>query len=204
MKVTQFTYALALLLAVAFGHTLAVSDESPKPDPERMKRIKEITSPGPQHKQLEYYLGTWDVEARLSMHGRDMEPSKMSAEYKWVIPGRWLTQEIKGPVKMGPVEFPYHGFFIHGYDNHTKNYVTCGVQSMDTSMNMFRGVRVDPEDKVFTQYGTINEYMDGTFNKPVKVLVRKVDENRFDMEIWDLQIGASGQAVIKYKYTRRK
>ena len=52
--------------------------------------------------------------------------------------------------------------------------------------------------------GTINEWMDDTYNKPVKVLVEKVDEDCFHTEIWDLQIGRNGKPVIKMKYTRKK
>lgn len=206
MKLSQFTFALAVLLAFVLGQTFAVSEEEPAaPQGPDMAKLAKLLAPGKWHKAMEWYLGTWDVSITMRMHKPDgtsgaTPATKAVAEFRWQIPGRWMVEEMKGQM---PMMGPYHSFLIHGYDNYTKNFVSCGVNSMDTSMNVFRGVRVDPEDKIFTQYGTINEWLDGTFNKPVKVLIRKLDANRFDAEIWDLQIGANGKPVVILKYTRR-
>jgi hypothetical protein len=131
---------------------------------------------------------------------QETPPESLVSTFQWVIPGRWMTENLQGKM-MGR---PYHGFLLHGYDNHTKNYVSCAVNNMDTSMNLFRGVQVDPTDKVMTQYGTINEWMDDTFNKPVKVVMRRIDDDHFEVEVWDLQIGEQGHPVLKFAYTRSK
>ncbi|MDJ0976460.1 MAG: DUF1579 family protein [Planctomycetota bacterium] len=206
MKLSQFTFALAVILAFVLGQTFAVSEEEPDtPKAPDMEKVMKIITPGKWHKEMGWYIGTWDVAITMMGHmpdgkSRAMPATKAVSEFRWQIAGRWMVEEIKGQM---PMMGPYHSFLIHGYDNFTKNFVSCGVSSMDTSMNMFRGVRVDPEDRIFTQYGTINEWLDGTFNKPVKVLVRKIDDNRFETEIWDLQIGANGKPVVIMKYTRR-
>jgi len=201
----RIVYLSAVIALVALGHALAVSEEDPmQPSPERMKRIQEITSPGKQHEAMKYFLGRWEVRARLSMPSpagvKESPPETMVSTFEWVIPGRWMSESLEGSL-MG---HPYRGYLIHGYDNHTKNHVSCGVSNMDTAMNLFRGVQVDPADQVSTQYGTINEWMDDTFNKPVKVVVRRVDDDHFDTEIWDLQIGEQGHPVLKFHYTRSK
>jgi hypothetical protein len=46
--------------------------------------------------------------------------------------------------------------------------------------------------------------MDGTFNKPVRAVTRLTGEDTFEVEVWDLQIGAMGQPVLFFSYTRRK
>lgn len=199
MRLSQFTLAFALLLVVVFGRQLAESEEGKDPQAARMERIKKLTSPGPEHEAMKYFEGTWDVAWTYGSY----PAIPMTSVFKWVIPGRWMSEEINAQMEI-PGMGKYHSFLLHGYDNHTKNYVSCGVSNMDTMMSMFRGVKVDPEGKVFTQYGTINEYLDDTFNKPVKVLVKKVDDDHFDAEIWDLQIGANGKPVVKMKYTRKK
>ena len=209
MRFTHFTIAFALLCAVVLGQQLAESEDAKKdPNAARMERLKKLLSPGPQHERMKYYEGKWDVQFSFVSHMPDgtssaMPPMPMTSEFKWVIPGRWMTEEMVGDAPI-PGFGKYHSFFIHGYDNHTKNYVSVGVNGMDTSMNMFRGVKVDPENKVFTQYGTINEYLDDTFNKPVKVVAKIEGEDQFTAEIWDLQIGESGKAVIKMVYKRKK
>jgi hypothetical protein len=108
---------------------------------------------------------------------------------------------MKGFSFMG---MPYEGFGVYGYDNHTKNWCSTWVSTMDTQMMTMRGVQVDPTNKVMTQYGTMNEWMDNTFNKPIKVQTEYVDDDTFSVEIWDLQVGASGKPVIHFDYKRKK
>jgi hypothetical protein len=201
------TIVIALLATAGLVWTAqrAVSDEPPAADPARAKRIQEILAPGKWHKDLAWYEGTWDVEASMSMpdpsgKAQTTPAEKGTAVFSWAIPGRWMTQDLKVP--FGGTTMQLH--FLHGYDNHTKNFVSVGVNSMDTAMNLFRGVEVDPQGKVFTQYGTINEWMDDTYNKPVKVVSRKIDADHFETEVWDLQIGENGHPVLKYRYARKK
>ncbi len=67
-----------------------------------------------------------------------------------------------------------------------------------------KGVVVDPEGKVKTEYGTLNEYMTNEFNKPIKTVTKVENADKFVLEIWDLGIGEAGKAVLKYTYTRKK
>ena len=53
-----------------------------------MERLTAATQLGPQHAALAKYLGRWDVDISLP---RMTAHSKGTAEYSWVIEGRWLT-----------------------------------------------------------------------------------------------------------------
>ncbi len=219
MKLNLLVLALATATAITLGTGIARSDdEKPEPakpseaksddgavpqmpdmsDPEFQKRIMAVTSPGAMHKKLEYYIGDWDVTiASTMMPG---EPTKATATFAWKIPGRWVTHEMKGTM-MGR---PYHGFGIIGFDNYRKCHVSTFVSNFDTSMSSFSGPVVDPSHKVSVEYGTMNEYLNGTLGKFARVVTRQIDQNTFELEIWDMQIGESGKPVLEFRYTRKK
>ena len=154
---------VSVAVAVFTSHALS-QDQTPEAMAEMMKKMKALTTPNERHKELEQFLGTWDVEVKLVMPGMPPKTTKCTAEYKWIIPGRWLGGELKGTL-MGP----YHSYWIHGYDVYAKNSVTVGVNNMDTSMITLKGTVVDPTNKVVVQYGKLDEYTTGELNKPIRL-----------------------------------
>lgn len=179
----------------------AEEEEAAKPKQPDMREVMKRISPGPEHEMMTQFVGEWDVAMSFSMPGQAAgEPSKGKATFEWLYEGRWMSQKVE--IGKGWMGQPYRTFSIHGYDNMCKNWVTMAVNSMDTSMNVLRGVKVDPKNKVFVEYGTINEWLDGTFNKPIKAVTKLIDENTFEFDIWDLQIGEHGHPVVKFVYTR--
>lgn len=207
MRLAVLILACGFLAAHLAAPTARSEDEPGRPpmDPGAMARIKAMTTPGPQHEAMQWYLGTWDVSMVLTMAGPDGKPmaqpiGKATSEFRWAIDGRWMLQEIDGQM-MGK---PYRTVSIHGYENHRKDFVTVSVSNQDTALTLLRGVVVDPSGKVHAEYGTIYEYLDGTYDKPVKTIIRKGDDDdHFTMEIWDLQIGPDGAQVIRFDYTRK-
>lgn len=167
---------------------------------EMMARMKQAAEVGPHHEALGDLVGLWDVEIAMVMPGSPAQRSNGTAEYAWVIDGRWLSQRISGEL-MGA---PHESYSIIGFDNYAKNHVVVTVSSMDTAMNMARGLVVDPAHKVTAVYGTLDEYTTGELHKPYKVVVRRETADRHVMEVWDLGIGDAGAKVLEYTFTRRR
>ena len=167
---------------------------------EMQARMQAVSKLGPRHADLATFIGKWDVEIAMVMPGSPATRSKGTAEYSWVIQGRWLGQRIVGQFMGGPFE----SYSIIGYDNFAKNHVVASVSSLDTSMLMSRGLVVDPAHRVTAVYGTLDEYATNELHKPYKAVTRKLDENRHVMEVWDLGIGDAGAKVLEYTFTRRK
>jgi hypothetical protein len=189
---------LAVLAAPSLASAQAPSQE--KTMQEMMERMKEAATPGLQHKALADYVGTWDVQMAMVMPGAPPQRSTGTAEYRWVIDGRWLSQHLTGTLMGGP----YESFVILGFDNYAKNHVSVSVSSMDTAMNMARGLVVDPAGKTTAVYGTLDEYTTGELHKPYKVVMRNEGPARHVMEVWDLGIGVAGAKVLEFTFTRRK
>lgn len=164
------------------------------------ERMKAATSTNEHHEQLSYFLGDWDVEIELVMPGAPSQKSSASAKTEWVIEGRWLGEKLDGTM----FGSPYQSFALRGFDSYAKNHVSATVQTMDSSLNVARGVVVDPEGKVTAMYGTLDEYITDELGKPFKAVTRKQDADRFTLEIWDLGIGADGAKVLEFRYKRRR
>ena len=144
-------------------------------------------------------IGEYDVEASFTG-----TPMKMqgTATMKWVIPGKWMGTELKVPgMAMGK---DLHGFAIVGFDAYKKKHVACYVDSMNTGMYTMEGVVVDKTGKVQVSYGTMDEWLTGEHDKPVKYVTREISDDEWVFEIWDLGIGEKGAIVLTYKYTRKK
>jgi hypothetical protein len=191
--------ALPLLVAVA-----AAAQPDPRTSPEEIRRMQEraqaATATTQHHEDLAWFLGDWDVEIELVMPGAPSQKSRAVARVTWVIDGRWLGEKIQGTL----FGAPYESFLVRGFDSYAKNHVAATVQSMDNSLLVARGVVVDPQGQVTAMYGTLDEYTTNELGKPFKAVTRKLDANRFTLEVWDLGIGADGAKVFEYRYTRRR
>lgn len=166
---------------------------------EMMKKAKKFTAPGPMHKFLERFLGTWDTDVRITMTGHEAPPEKGVTETSWLLEGRWLKTEFDGSL-MGQ---PFQSVSIMGYDNFKMSYVVTSVSSLDTAMNRSEG-DLDPSGKVLILYGTIDEYLTGEHDKMVKTVWRVLSDDKLVMEVHDLPIGEKNTKVIEMTFTRRK
>ena len=158
---------------------------------------KSATALTDQHRHLAFLIGSFELLITVSIPGMSTQEYAGEAEAKWLIPDRWVGTEITG-------EFfgqSFQSYSIMGYDSYAKNYVASTVQSLDNALNTVRGVISDPNGKTVVMYGTIDEYLTGELNKPVKVVIEPSGSG-YAMEIWDLGIGVEGAMVVKYTFKR--
>jgi hypothetical protein len=164
-----------------------------------MAKAKQFTQPGEHHKELERFVGRWNTETRITMVGHDAPAEKGTAEFSWLMPGRWLKGETTGTV-MG---MPFDGFSITGYDNFKQSYVTTMVGNFDTAMIRAEG-DMDPSGKALLLYGTLDEYLTGEHDKMVKTVWRFPSADKLVQEVHDLPIGEENTKVFEVVYTRAK
>lgn len=167
---------------------------------EMQAAMKLATGLGEHHQALADLIGEWDVEIALVMPGVPSQSAPGTAKYAWIIEGRWLGQHVTGTL-MG---MPYQGFSIIGFDGYAKNHVVASVSSMDTALNVARGVVVDPTNKTSAVYGTLDEYTTGELKKPFKVVTKIQSTDRHVVEVWDLGIGEAGAKVLEFRFKRKK
>jgi hypothetical protein len=165
-----------------------------------MKKMMELASPSEGHKKLNDLVGVWDAETKMWVGGPGQPAvSKGSAEYSWVLGGRFLREDFKGDI-MG---MPMTGFGFTGYDNYAKKYTGVWVDNMGTALSTMEGT-FDRSGKVLTLYGKMDEWATGELSKNVKYVTRIIDKDKHVFEIHDLSIGEPNTKIVEITYTRKK
>jgi hypothetical protein len=162
-----------------------------------MAKARRFTQPGEAHKTLGRFVGKWNTELRIFMAGKPTPAEKGTAEFAWLMPGRWVKQDFTGAI-MGQ---PMKTFGLIGYDNFKQSYVSTQVSSLDTAMTHAEG-DMDPGGKALLMYGTLDEYTTGEHDKMVRYIWRFPAADRMVLEVHDLPIGENNTKVIEITYTR--
>lgn len=164
-----------------------------------MEKAAKFTKPGPNHKQLERFLGKWKTETKPMMGGMAPKGAPGEAEFTWLANGRWLQMKSKTSM-MG---MPFEIFSLLGYDNFKQSFVWTQVTTMDTAMLHAEG-DMDPSGKALLMYGTIDEYLTGEHDKMCKYVWRFLSDDEMVLEVHDLPIGEKNTEVVESHFTRVK
>src|SRR4051812_27745850 len=111
--------ALIVVTLTASCAALAAADQ---PTPEQMAATMKAMQPGPQHAQMAKLAGSYTVAGKMWMDpaGPAVE-TKGTAEFTVILDGRYVRQDYKGSMPMGPgQEMPFTGIGLDGYDNVAK------------------------------------------------------------------------------------
>jgi len=196
--------SLASVALLVFGSAPAQEQTPPGPDEEArmmqemMAKWQEIATPGEMHTRLSALEGVWDTESRIMM-GEDPQISRGTAEYLWIMGGRYLRQDFRGEM-MGR---PMNGMSLTGYDNHAKKYVGIWIDDAGTGIATMDG-HMNQDGSVLTMFGKMDEWTTGEIGKTVKYVTRILDQDKHVFEIHDMAIGEPNTKVMEITYTRRK
>ena len=194
--------ATALLCAGMVVGASAQEQKPAQPDSDAMmKQWKVVSTPGENHRKLEFFVGKWRTESTVWTMGPGTEPAvtKGSSEKQMVLGGRFLEEEFSGEL-MG---MRMTGLGLTGYDNFAKKYVSFWFDDMNTTVATMEGT-FDREGKVLTMYGKADEWMTGELGKTIKYVTRIVSPESSVLEIHDMSSGELGTKVIEVRYTRKQ
>ena len=197
MNLMRKTLTVALLGAGAF-FTCAAFVQDGQPLPDGMKRWQEACTPGPAHKDLARFLGSWDTETTILGMGEPMK-SKGTAEWKWLFEGRFIQQDWSGDMMGQPIK----GQMTMGYDNFKQKYTTASVNTMETVLLTSEG-NFDQSRQTLITYGKLDEPITGEIGKTFKSVWRFAGTDKVTFEVHDLAIGETNTKVFEVVYTRRK
>lgn len=163
-----------------------------------MKKMAELGSPGPHHKHLEALAGNWETSTRFWMApGQGGEATKGTCKRKWILAGRFLTEEFEGEA-MGQ---PFNGFGMFGYDNVSKKFVSTWCDTMTTGLTTSTG-SFDAAGKTFNYAGEYNCPMTGEAKK-VREVTRMVSESKHVFEMYDKDPEGKEFKTLEVTYTRK-
>jgi hypothetical protein len=107
----------------------------PGMDEAMMKRMMELATPGEHHKALDRFVGNWDATIKMWMGPGEPTVTKGSANYSWMLGGRYLQGKHTGDFG----GMPFEGFGIEGYDNAQQRYFSVWFDTMGTGMMSLTG-----------------------------------------------------------------
>ncbi len=209
---------VALVVVTAFICTQAQSQEKDKdkaakkpeagqaqaPSPDEIKdmmdKYKELNAPGPQHKQFAKAVGKWDAVSRMwTDPSAPPTESKGQAEYRLACGGRYLISNYKGDM----MKEPFEGMGIDGYDNFRQEYTSIWIDNFSTAILNLTG-HADETGKIITFTGKMDEPLTKERDKPLKTILRWVNDDKFVFEWYDLAPDGKETKIMEIEYTRAK
>ncbi len=175
------------------------------PSPEEMKKMMEASTPGEAHGKLKPLAGKWTYVTKWRMTPEQpWEESTGKAEFKWILGGRILTQEIKGNPSPNDAMMggPFEGFGITGYDNISKKYYSTWNDNMSTGTMMSEGT-ADGSGRVFTYESEYNCPMKGP-NQHSKTVLKIEGDDKLVYQMFDKDDKGKEFSNLEVSYTRVK
>ncbi len=159
---------------------------------EMMKKAQAAGAPGPEHKALDQFVGTWrcDVKCWMDPDGQP-EESQGTAEVSWIMNGRFLQEEFAGEM-MGK---PFHGRTLFGYNKVKGIYQSVWIDDMNTSMFTSEG---KGSKELITLEGKSSCPATGRADIPMKLVFRISGPDSHTLEMFDGSKGGAKTMEIVY------
>ncbi len=172
-------------------------------DPEMMKKCMEAGIPGAHHKHLAPFAGKWTYTMEWRMTPEmPAESSTGSAEYKLIMEGRYLQEEVTGP-GMDPNGPPMQGTCIMGYNNTAKRYESIWIDNHGTGMMMFTGSCSDDGKTITMNTEYADPMADGKLKK-ARTVTKLVDNDTHTFEFFEPAADGKEFRCMMMTYKRAK
>ncbi len=174
---------------------------NPMMDPAMMEKMKQLGSPGEQHKVLDTLAGKCKHTMKWWM-APDAPPEESSgnSEKTWILGGRYLKDETKGQA-MGQ---PFEGLGLTGYDNVKGEYTYVWLDNMSTGI-MSSTSQYDPATQTFSEKGSFSCPVTGEKNKTFRAVTKIIDNDHFTYTMYSTGMQKDGSPEFKsmeIMYTR--
>ena len=164
-----------------------------------MKAWQEYATPGEMHKMLANDTGSWDEEVTMWM-SPDGKPStsKMTAETKMILGGRYQESRHKGTFE----GMPFEGISTVAYNNASKEYNSTWIDNMATGIMTMNG-KYDEATKSINFTGECVDPMTKK-TKKIRQVMTMIDANTQKMESYDITPDGKEYKSMEIKMNRKK
>jgi hypothetical protein len=164
---------------------------------EDQSAMEELMKPGPEHRQLARFVGSWDVALTHWMkEGEPPKHDKGTAEIEAVFDGKYLCEEFSCELNGKP----FSGVNTTGYDRVANEFVSVWYDSMGTGITRLTG-KASRDGRDITFHGTMMCQPDAPMQ--VRHVIAWEADDRFSLTMYNSKDGKErkGMQII---YTRRK
>lgn len=191
----KFKLIVLAALCCCFNLSYATDGVS---EADMMKAWMDAGTPGAEHAALAKYVGDWDCAVKMWMDPTQppME-SKGTQKVEMILGGRIQLGHFTGDF-MGT---PFHGQSMTGYSNFGKHYWTTWIDDMSTAL-MYSEGKAAADGKI-ELLGTMDEPAMNVQDKPVKQVIKMIDDDHYIFESWD-EVGTPHEfKAMEITYTRK-
>ncbi len=170
--------AVAMVAGAALA--LAQGARAQEMTPEMMETWAKFSNPGEHHQHFNDMVGNWSHKVTMWMApGAPPMESTATSESELEMGGRWLEEEFSGTMW----GMPFEGTNLLGYDNFRNEYVSIWRDNLGTAPMISRGT-YDPATKTLTMTATVDDFMTGARDVPVRQVITSADATHSTMEMY--------------------
>lgn len=204
MKIAAAFLLLASLSALAEEAKPAAKDpgaaakEPGAAEKEMMEKYTKAATPGPEHQQMAKMAGKWKLQVSAWMApGAPPMKSDGTGEFKTILGGRYLEEEVHGTMAGQPFE----GHGMQGFDNVTRTRFGTWVDSMSTGPMLLKG-KCAAGAKSCTLKGKVPDAIAGKEVAVTSTTTIK-DDNTFTFEMTGPGLDGKPFKTLEIVYTRQ-
>jgi hypothetical protein len=145
--------------------------------------------PGPMHKWLASFTGTWEADVISYMNPTKPDTSKLTQTYSMILNGLYQEAKLTGTM-MG---MPFEGRSINAYDNAKKKFQTTWIDNFSSGFTYMTG-DYDSTSKTMTLKGTQTNPSNGK-DMNIREVMKMTDNDTYTLIMYG---GGTGENEIKY------
>lgn len=190
MKRITFALCTILLLTTVRNLNAQGADE--------MKAYQEFMTPGPMHKWMAKFNGTWEADITSYMNPVNPDKSKATNVTTTIMNGLYQVGDYTGNM-MG---MPFQGHSIMGYDNAKKIFVNTWIDNMGSGIIYMTG-KYDEATKTLHLKGKQTNPMNGT-DVDIREEMKFIDDNNYILVMYGS--GTDGKEIkfMEGTFNRKK
>jgi len=187
------------LVAVVVTQRMHAQEHGGESADEMMAAWMKANATNEHHAVLARQAGTWKTKSKFRPDpDAPWMESEAVSEMKMVMGGKFLIEHISGD--MMP-DVKWEGMGITGYDNMKQKYTSVWIDSMSTAIMTSLGT-IDESKKVITFHGTADDPMTGKMDKPVKTILRMINDGKMVVEMYEKNDDGDWYRSLEVVYTK--
>jgi|SRR5688572_3106007 len=158
----------------------------------------EFFTPGPMHKWLASFTGTWEADVISYMDPTKPDTSKLTQTYSMILNGLYQEARLTGNM-MG---MPFEGRSINGYDNAKKKFQTTWIDNFSSGFTYMSG-DYDSTSKTMNLKGTQSNPSTGK-DIGIREVMKIIDSDTYSLIMYGDAPGGKEMKYMEGTFRRKK
>lgn len=165
---------------------------------DEMKAYQEFMTPGPMHKWMAKFNGTWEGDITSYMDPTTPNKSKTTSVATTIMNGLYQTADMTGNI-MG---MPFQGHSIMGYDNAKKMFINTWIDNMGSGIIIMTGT-YDEATRTLTLKGKQTSPMNGK-DLDIRQEMKVIDDNNYTLIMYGEGPAGKEMKFMEGTFKRKK